>query len=475
MGRRRRRARRDDDRRWPRCAVLRASLAVPPAREPDRRSCSERGDSLHAALATQQALEDRSAAPGIPRQPDRPGEPRPAARPGRARAGGVDAAQRHRGGLLLRPRRLQGCQRQPRPPRRRPGAGRRQQAARRRSCGPATPSPGSAATSSRSCSRTSRTSSRSRRWPSGSSRCCTSPPIIDGQEIYLSASVGVAFAGVGTTTETPAERSRRRDVRRQGDRQGQVRGVRDGHALARRRPDGADQRVPGFAAPLRVLPRVPAAAAPVRRCARGVRGAGALAAPRRSAWSAPTGSSRSPRRPASSCRSAAGCSSRPASRQPDWTAPSGSPADACRSTCPAASCRIRNLLQDVRTALSFSGLPPQRLVLEITESVLMINRDGHRRRPAAVPRHGRPASRSTTSAPATRRSATCASSRSTSSRSTSRSSICCGDPSGDGTTLRGDDPAAGRGPAPRRHRRGHRAPGPARHPRALDCHSARAT
>ncbi len=34
-----------------------------------------------------------------------------------------------------------------------------------------------------------------------------------------------------------------------------------------------------------------------------------------------------------------------------------------------------NLLQDVRTALSFSGLNPQRLVLEITESVLMINRE----------------------------------------------------------------------------------------------------
>ena len=32
-----------------------------------------------------------------------------------------------------------------------------------------------------------------------------------------------------------------------------------------------------------------------------------------------------------------------------------------------------NLLQDVRTALAFSGLPPQRLILEITESVLTLN------------------------------------------------------------------------------------------------------
>ncbi|HSO93076.1 MAG TPA: EAL domain-containing protein, partial [Candidatus Dormibacteraeota bacterium] len=34
-----------------------------------------------------------------------------------------------------------------------------------------------------------------------------------------------------------------------------------------------------------------------------------------------------------------------------------------------------NLLQDVQTALAFSGLSPQRLVLEITESVMTLDRD----------------------------------------------------------------------------------------------------
>ena len=45
----------------------------------------------------------------------------------------------------------------------------------------------------------------------------------------------------------------------------------------------------------------------------------------------------------------------------------------CRSTCPAGSCRTPSSVEDVRTALRFSGLAPHQLILEITESVLMVD------------------------------------------------------------------------------------------------------
>ena len=81
----------------------------------------------------------------------------------------------------------------------------------------------------------------------------------------------------------------------------------------------------------------------------------------------------------------------------------------------------RALSRPRRRGLADTGLDPDALVLEITETVLPA-----RRRDGAGAWSGCAAaacgSRSTTSAPATRRSATCGGSRSTSSRSTARSS-----------------------------------------------------
>jgi diguanylate cyclase (GGDEF)-like protein len=81
-----------------------------------------------------------------------------------------------------------------------------------------------------------------------------------------------------------------------------------------------------------------------------------------------------------------------------------------------------NFLSVVTNALAASGLTPDRLELELTESVFM--GDSERpRRPSPRSSSSACGSRSTTSAPATRRSATCARRRSTSSRSTRASSI----------------------------------------------------
>ena len=79
-----------------------------------------------------------------------------------------------------------------------------------------------------------------------------------------------------------------------------------------------------------------------------------------------------------------------------------------------------DIVADVRDALEESGLAPELLVLEITESVLMDDTDLAVQR-LRDSRSSASASRSTTSGRATRRSATSAGSPSTSSRWTARS------------------------------------------------------
>ena len=80
----------------------------------------------------------------------------------------------------------------------------------------------------------------------------------------------------------------------------------------------------------RVLPRVPAAGPAGRRRARRRRGAGPLEPARPGSGSGPTGSSRSPRRPGSSSRSAGGCSRRRAGRRrPGRRAATPTPSRCC--------------------------------------------------------------------------------------------------------------------------------------------------
>ena len=67
----------------------------------------------------------------------------------------------------------------------------------------------------------------------------------------------------------------------------------------------------------------------------------------------------------------------------------------------------------IATSLAASGIPPRQLGLEITETVVIDDNPEHVARLLQIKRLGRAACCSTTSAPATRRSATCAGSRST--------------------------------------------------------------
>ena len=85
-----------------------------------------------------------------------------------------------------------------------------------------------------------------------------------------------------------------------------------------------------------------------------------------------TSSSRSPRRPARSCRSATGSCARPAARPPAGsrpgrhppTCPSASTSPPARSSSSASSTRSRRCSRE-------SGLDPTRLMLEITETALL--------------------------------------------------------------------------------------------------------
>ena len=215
------------------------------------------------------------------------------------------------------------------------------------------------------------------------------PAVIDGQEIYLSASVGVALAEVGTTTESLLSEADAAmyDAKATGKDKYTVFKTDMRSRVVDRMVD--DQRLPGVAAPQRVLPRVPAAATPVRRRARGLRGAAALAAPDARVWSARTGSSRSPRRPASSSRSAAGCSNRPASKRRNGPRPDGT-ALTVSVNLSGRQLQDPNLLQDVRTALSFSGLEPAAARSRDHRERPHGRPGGHGERLAAVPRDGHP-------------------------------------------------------------------------------------
>ena len=102
-------------------------------------------------------------------------EPRAARRARRRRARAQrDARHRRRRRALHRPRRLQARQRHARPRRRRRAAGLDRAAGSASACARATPPRGSAATSSRSCSRAWRPPGRARRSPSASGGRCRS-------------------------------------------------------------------------------------------------------------------------------------------------------------------------------------------------------------------------------------------------------------------------------------------------------------
>jgi diguanylate cyclase (GGDEF)-like protein len=199
------------------------------------------------------------------------------------------------------------------------------------------------------------------------------PAMIDGQEIYLSASVGVAFAGVGTTSESLLSEADaamyeakatgkdkftvfKTDMRsRVVDRMAMINAFQGSlhrseffleYQPQLRLSDGA---LEGFEALLRWQHPTLGLVGPDRF----------IPLSEETGFIVPLGRWVLEQ----ACLEAA-----------DWTSQSGVPLSVSVNLS-GRQLQDANLLQDVRTALSFSGLEPQRLVLEITESVLMINRE----------------------------------------------------------------------------------------------------
>ena len=193
-------------------------------------------------VTAQKQLEAQLQHNALPRRADRAGQPGAVRRPARARPGAHRPRRRAGGRALRRPRRLQGRQRRLRPRRRRRAARRRRRAAaagaaprrhrrpagrrrvrrphrgRRRRRPPRRPPPTGCWPPSPSRSR-----------PTTRARRCASRPA----------------SGIATGAARPARRRRaaaarrRRHVRREGGRQGPVRGLRAGHGLRDHRPAAA--------------------------------------------------------------------------------------------------------------------------------------------------------------------------------------------------------------------------------------------
>ena len=206
---------------------------------------------------------------------------------------------------------------------------------------PATPRRASAATSSPCCSRTSRTRSSPTRSAPASSRRCATP--FDARGRRSSQSTPASASPSATATRTPRALLRNADLamyRAKGDGKGRFEVYEAGMhaAVVERMALKADlrraRRAPSEFEPY-YQPIVDLRDRPGHRR----RGAGALAPPRARRSSRPTSSSRWPRRPASSSRSAARSCARRARTPPCGGGELGRrrAGHRCRSTCRPAS------------------------------------------------------------------------------------------------------------------------------------------
>ena len=144
------------------------------------------------------------------------------------------------------------------------------------------------------------------------------------------------------------------------------------------------------------------------------RGAGALAAPGAGPGRARRASSRSPRRPASSCRSASGCCARPARQTRAWQRRRASRPGVVSVNLSARQFRERRPGAHGRRACwRRRGSTRSSLELELTESMVMHDVDAGDRHAAGAEVARRARCRSTISAPATRACRTSSASRST--------------------------------------------------------------
>ena len=234
----------------------------------------------------------------------------------------------------------------------------------RRRCGRATWRRGWAATSSRCCWRTSTTITASRS-PGRILDLLSEPVVVDGEELWVHGSVGIATAAAGSVGLGRAAAPRRRgDVPRQGGGQEPDARVVPGDAAGggarpgARSGRGAAARRAGRALPADRVAGGRARSWPPRRWRAGATRASAC-------WGRLVRARRGGRL-ARSSRSTARCSSRPAWRRPRGRAWTGARRRGRGGRRSAARCARRDRGRVGRCSI----LAPSRLVLELSESVL---------------------------------------------------------------------------------------------------------
>ncbi len=195
---------------------------------------------------------------------------------------------------------------------------------------------------------------------------------IEGRDVNVRASVGVAAGRPGIDTRRrPAAQRRRRDVLGQGARQGPGGRLR---AVDARRGDGPR---PAVGRPRARHRRPASSSSSTSRSSRSRRAA--WSASRRSsagsipsaAGSARTTSSGSPRSPTRSSRSAAGCSARPAGRSARGTTWSRRTPFTVSVNISARQLAQPDFVDEVLAIIREAGVAPTQIVLEMTETSML--------------------------------------------------------------------------------------------------------
>ena len=197
---------------------------------------------------------------------------------------------------------------------------------------------------------------------------------VAGQPCWVRASIGIASAGarLRARRRRPDAPRRHRHVPGEGGGQGPGPLVHPGHAaeradqgaVAERDPRRAGRGTSSSPTTSRSCTSGRARSSPPRRSCAGTIRATACCRRRRS--------SRPPRPPARSRRSTTPCWSRRAPPPPRWTVEDGYAPDASvHVNLSGEGLRTSELVRVVRDVLRRTGLAPRRLVLELTESVLI--------------------------------------------------------------------------------------------------------
>ena len=196
------------------------------------------------------------------------------------------------------------------------------------------------------------------------------PMSVDGRAVHIEASIGISTGGPGKVAEDLIREADVADVPGQGPGQEPVRGLRGRHARQRHPADGpasgarAGDRRPAVHAPL------PADRDDARRPGFRLRSSGPLAAPRPRPPVAggihrPRRGDRADRQPGPLAAPQACCEAA------EWKERMGKPAPGVAVNVSALQVRHPSFASDIRSALEESGLDPDRLVIELTETILI--------------------------------------------------------------------------------------------------------